>query len=268
MGQKRNKKERRPEFFESLRDAIKRNIMAALIISVTGLLLFVMVRAFLYNSGYFMLRKVRTESLFLDERSVYSINNQLLKAYGGRNIFGVPLKGISESLKRIYPDSKDISVSLQLPDRLNVIIKFRRPVALVRDLKLYPIDDDGLVLPSVGAVYIKDLPVIEGAGIRYDEKKGKKSASAKVKLALDLLKEIRASRYLSGYGVVSINTSNISNISYRMKNGIEVFAGSEDFDKRLDMLESALRDPRLDKEKIMYIDVSTQDIVIGPKNDK
>ena len=34
-----------------------------------------------------------------------------------------------------------------------------------------------------------------------------------------------------------------------------------------DMLENTLRDPRLDKGKILYIDVSTKDVVIGPKND-
>jgi len=267
MGQKKNKKTRPPEFFVGLRDAVKRSLIAALLVSVTVLLLFMMVRVFLYQSGYFMLRKVRTESLFLDQKAVYSINNQVLKAYGGRNIFSVPLNSISQSLKRIYPDSKDISVSLWLPDRLNVVVRFRRPVALVRDSRLYPIDDEGIVLPSVGAVYIRDLPVIEGAGIRYDERRGKKSASERVKLALDLLKEIRASRYLTQYGVVSIDTSNTSNISYRTKNGIEVFAGSEDFGSRLSMLEDTLKDRRLDKDKIRYIDVSTQDVVIGPKNE-
>jgi len=267
MGQKRSRKARPPEFFENLRNAVRRNLVAAFLILIAAFILFMMVRIFLYQSGYFALRKVRTESLFLDQKAVYSINNQLLKAYGGRNIFSVPLKGISESLKRIYPDSKDISVSLKLPDRLNVSVRFRRPVALVRDSKLYPIDDEGIVLLSVGAVYTRDLPVIEGAGVKYGEKKGKKSSSEKVSLALDLLKEIRASRYLTEYGAVSIDTSNTSNISYRMKNGIEVFAGSDNFAARLDSLENALRDPRLDKNKIKYIDVSTQDIVIGPKID-
>jgi cell division septal protein FtsQ len=151
---------------------------------------------------------------------------------------------------------------------LIITVKFRRPVALVRDSKLYPIDDEGFVLPSVGVVYIKDLPVIEGAGIKYSEKKGTKSSSEKIKLALDLLKEIRASRYLTGYGVVAVNTSNTSNISYRMKNGIEVFTGSDDLASRLDRLEWTLRDPRIDKAKINYIDVSTRDTVIGPKSEK
>lgn len=267
MGQKRSRKPKSPEFFENLRDTVKRNIVAALLVSIAVFMLFVMVRAFLYQSDYFMLRKVNTESLFLDQRATYSINSQILKSYGGRNIFSVPLHSISQSLRRIYPDSKDISVSLKLPDRLNIVVRFRRPVALVRDSKLYPIDDEGIVLPNVGTAYIKDLPVIEGAGIRYGERKGGKSSSEKVKLALDLLKEIRASRYLTEYGVVSISTSNMSNISYRTKNGIEVFAGAENFGGRLDSLENTLRDPRLDKDKIMYIDVSTRDVVIGPKNE-
>lgn len=267
MGQKRNKKTKPAGSLESARDAVKNNFTAFILILVTVFALFMIVRTFLYHSGYFSLKKVRTESLFLDQRATYSINNQILNTYGGRNIFSVPLKGIGESLKRIYPDSKEVSAKIILPDRLNIAIKFRRPVALVRDSRVYPIDDEGTVLPNVGAAYIKDLPVIEGAGVRYYGS-GKKGSLQKVGLALDLLKEIRASRYLAEWGVMSINTSNTTNISYRMKNGIEVFAGSGDFGPKLDMLESVLRDPRLDKDKIRYIDVSTRDIVIGPKNDK
>jgi len=265
MGQKRSKKTKSPDNSKGLQESARRNFIATIFALAAVFLLFMMVRAFLFQSDYFTLRKVRTESLFLDAKAVYSINNQVLKAYGGRNVFNVPLNGISQSLKRIYPDSKDISVSLRLPDRLNVAIKFRRPVALVRDVKLYPIDDEGIVLPNVGAAYTKDLPIIEGAGIKYAKEKGKKSSSEKVRLALELLKGIRASRYLTEYGAVSIDTSNTSNISYKTKNGIDVFAGSDNFDDKLDMLEDTLRDPRLDKEKIRYIDVSTQDIVIGPK---
>jgi len=267
MVQKRSKKARPPEFFTSLGDAARKVFIAALVVFVTALVLFVMMREFLYRSGYFTLRKIRTESLFLDQQAVNSINGQILRNYGGRNIFNVPLGGISQSLKRIYPDSKDISVSLVLPDRLSVAVRFARPVALVRDSKLYPIDDEGFVLPSIGAAYIRDLPVIEGTSVKYDARRGGKSSSEKVKLALELLKEIRASRYLTGYGIISIDTSNTSNISYRTKNGIEVFAGSDDFGRRLDSLENTLRDGRLDKEKIRYIDVSTRDVVIGPKND-
>lgn len=267
MTQKKHRKMKAPEMFGDVRKMITRNLTAILFISLVLAILFIMARTFLYQSDYFQLKKVRTESLFLDERAVYSVNNQMLRAYGGRNIFSVPLKGIRESLKRIYPDAKDISVRIGLPDRLAITIKFRRPVALVRDLKLYPIDDDGFVLPSVGAVYIKDLPVIEGASIRHSEKKGQKSSSERVKLALELLKAIRTSRYLMEYGVISIDVSNISNIAYRTKNGIEIFAGSDDFGTRMEMLEGTLRDPRLDKAKIRYIDVSTRDTVIGPKSD-
>ena len=36
MSQKRSKKTRPPEFFESLRDAVKRNLTAALLVSVTA----------------------------------------------------------------------------------------------------------------------------------------------------------------------------------------------------------------------------------------
>jgi cell division septal protein FtsQ len=251
-----------------MRQSASKNATTVAIIFLAALALFMTVRGFLYGSAYFKLKRVSTESMFLDQRAVSSVNNQILKNYGGRNIFNVPLNGIGQSLKRIYPDAKDISVRLILPDRLTVTIRFRRPVALVRDFRLYPVDDEGFVLASVSPIYLRDLPVIEGAGIRYSEKRAGKSSSERLRMALELLGAVRSSRYLSQYGVASINTSNMSNMSYRMKNGIEVFAGSDDFPARLAMLEGTLRDPRLDKGKIRYIDISTKDVVIGPKSDK
>jgi cell division septal protein FtsQ len=267
MAQKKSKKTKASLWFTGAKESVWRSILSIGMIICALFILALFLRTFLYGSDYFKLKTVRTDSLFLAPAAGQSISNQIIKAYGGRNVFGIPLGGIAGSLGRLYPDSSDISVKLALPDRLNIALKFRRPVAVVRDSKLYPIDDDGFVLPSVGGSYTKDLPIIDGASVKYDRQVGRKSSSGKIKLALELLKSIRASRYLSETGPVSIDASNISNISFVMKNGIKVFVGSENFDERLYSLERVLRDPRLSKDKIKYIDVSTQDVVIGPKDE-
>jgi len=267
VAQKKYKKTKTSQGFAGAREPLSRIALSVVMMLGVVFVLSLFLRTFFYGSDYFKLKTVKTDSLFLAPAVGQSINNQIIKAYGGRNVFGVPLKGIAESLRRIYPDSNDISVKLALPDRLNIAVKFARPVAVMRDSKLYPIDDEGFVMPSVGGAYTKDLPIIDGVSVKYDRKTGKQSSSGRIKMALELLRSIRASRYLSEAGPVSIDVSNVSNISFVMKSGIKAFVGSENFDDRLYLLERVLRDGRLSKDKIKYIDVSTQDVVIGPKDE-
>jgi len=236
---------------------------------VAAILLFVvflLAKAFLYRSDYFRLRAVETRNSFLDQRTIFSINNQLLTTYKNRNVFSINLKNIAESLKRSYPDAKEVAVRVVLPDRLAVDLKFRRPVAMVRNGKYYAIDEEGFVLPSVDVTPLKDLPVIEGVDIRYEEKRGKKSSSVNLRLALELLKNIKEARFLAGYGVRGINASDAENLSFYLKSGVEIKIGPENFKERLDILGKTLKDPRILIDKIKYIDLRFKDVIIGPKS--
>lgn len=230
------------------------NLVIIVIFILTALLL---AKAFLYRSDYFKIRTVETRGALLDQKTMVGINNHLLNIYKGRNIFSVDLKSVSKSLQASYPDAKEVIVRSSLPDRLVVSMKFRRAVALVRNLnRSYAIDEDGVALPGADVNMMKDLPVIEGI---------KKFDNRSLRLALDLLKEIKKARFMARYGLERIDALDARNLSFYLKNGIEVKIGSEDFAKRLDLLGSTLRDPRLVMEMIKYIDVRFKDVAIGPK---
>jgi cell division septal protein FtsQ len=264
--QKAFKKIKLPSFFEGIRDIMLKKMINVLVAAILLFVVFLLAKAFLYRSDYFRLRAVETKNSFLDQRTIFSINNQLLTTYKNRNVFGIKLKNIAESLQRSYPDAKEVVVRVVLPDKLAVDLKFRRPVAMVRNGKYYAIDEEGFVLPSVDVAPLKDLPVIEGIDIRYDEKKGKKSSSMNLRLALELLKNIKEARFMAGYGVSAINASDAESLSFYLRNGVEVRIGPENFKERLDILGKMLKDPRLLIDKIKYIDLRFRDVIIGPKS--
>ena len=255
--QKRLKKIKLPSVFGDFKDFMLKKAATVVIIAIFILVAFLLAKAFLYRSDYFKIRIVETKGALLDQKTMIGINNQLLNLYKGRNIFNVDLRSISKSLQASYPDAKEVIVMSSLPDRLVVSVKFRRAVALVRNSKSsYAIDEDGVALPGADVNTMKDLPVIEGIK-RFD--------TSNLRLALDLLKEIKKARFMAGYGLEKIDAGDARNLSFYLKNGIEIRIGSENFKERLDLLGNTLRDPRLVMEMIKYIDVRFKDVAIGPK---
>lgn len=263
--QNRQKKIRLPEFMEDAGQALLRRIMIAAVALLFAAAVFFLVKAFLYRSDYFRLRVVETRAAFLDRDTVSMISNRVLSLYKGQNIFRIPLQFISRSLQTSYADVKEAAVRIALPDRLVVDIRLRRPIALVHNNKYYPIDEEGVVLPAVAASGVTaDLPVIEGIDLKY----GRKNTSRNLKLAMDLLREIRQAKFMASLGLAYINAADPRSMSFYLKNGLEVRIGSEDLKERLDVLARTLKDPRLIISRIKYIDVRFEDVAIGPKEEE
>lgn len=222
-----------------------------------------LVNAFLQESDYFKLRAVNIKASFLDPRAASTISDRILSTYKLKNVFNIDLKYIAQTIQKSYGDVRDVVVSVLLPDRLVISLKIRRPVALIKSQRYYPVDEDGVVLPSGSRVdALNDLPVISGVDMKLITSR---QTSRNLKLALQLLSEIRTTKPVTNLGVVSINVYDPRNLSFSFKNGVEVRVGDENFRERLDLLSMALRDPRLAMENVKYIDVRFKDIIIGPK---
>ncbi|MCM8760660.1 MAG: cell division protein FtsQ/DivIB [Candidatus Omnitrophica bacterium] len=256
----RQKKIKIPALAEGIKQTVLPKIVMAAVILLFIVVAATLVKAFLYRSDYFRLRAVETSASFIDKRVSLAIANQVLNAYRGRNVFKINLKYIAQTIQNSYGDIKDVVVRISLPDKLVISMKLRKPVALVKNAKYYPVDEEGVVIPGVSrADALKDLPIIEGVNLRQGAK------NVNLRLALRLLKEIDESRFMAAYGVSLIIANEPSNMSFYLKNGLEVKIGGESFRQRLDKLGRTLRDPRLLIDKIKYIDVRFKDVYIGPK---
>ncbi len=264
--QKGFKKIKLPAAIEGLKEAIIKKAASIVVLFIFLIVLFLLGRAYLYRSDYFRLRAVETKDAFLDHKSILMINSQLLNLYKGRNIFTINLNYIASGLWRTYPDAKDITVSIALPDKLVVSMKLRRPVALIKGTKLYPIDEEGFVLPSVDPSSLSGLPVIGGVSIGYGERRGQtRSASRNLRLALELLRVVKESRFAMEHIVTGVNAQDARNLLLFLKDGPEVRIGCEEFKERLETLRRTLKDPRLALDRVEYIDLRFGDAVIGPK---
>ena len=263
--QKKFKKMKLPPFLEDFKSALVEKFVLGLVVIFAIVISILFVKTFLYRSDYFRLRIVETRGDFLDQAVVNSMNNELLKIHRGRNVFTINLKGIERSIQTSYPDAKDVSARIALPDRLSISLKFRKPVAVVNAGKYYPIDEDGFVLPRVDAGSLKDLPVIFGVDINSETRRGARPPSKSLELAIELIKSIRRFKSFAEYGVNTIDARDAKNLIFFLKTGTEVRIGCEGFGERLEQLMRTLRDPRLVLPNIKYIDLRFKDVVIGPK---
>lgn len=262
--QKKIKKMQMPKALEGVREYLAKRMVVIIVSIVSVTLAWVLVKAFLERSDYFRLKAVDARGAA--ESSIIGIRNDLLRQYKDRNIFRVEIGQIAQALSPKYPDASQIIVKRVLPDKLLVDLKFRKPVALLGNGQVYPIDREGVILVNINSMKLKDFPIIKGIDPRLAGKLHKKNESKNLIAALDLLDEIRRARFLEKYNVRLIDAGDIKSLSFSLgDNGPVVIIGYEDFKERLNVLKDTLRDPRIVLDKINYIDVRFKDVAISPK---
>ncbi|MDD5496256.1 MAG: cell division protein FtsQ/DivIB [Candidatus Omnitrophica bacterium] len=260
--QKRSKKAKLklPVFFEDLKAIIVKKLIAALVVAVFILVLIFLVKAFLGGSSYFDLKQVEVNGLSEMEPS-NRVNVEILDAYRGKNIFKINLKTLASYLQGRYPNAKHVTVMRDLPDKLSVSFYFRKPVALLSDAGYCPVDDEGFIVSNLDPSAVKDLPSISGV---YTGLNTRSIESRNLKSALELLKEIKKARYMSRYKISRIDAGDPKAMSFYI-NELEIRIGNENLKERLERFRKLLKDPRLAIDRVRYVDLRFDDVVIGPR---
>ena len=265
MKRQNNKKFNPKSFWKDMHATIMKIALNIAVIAIFIASALLLTKAYLYRSDYFRLRRVEIKDTLLDQRSLVSIKSRILSAYKEKSVFGLNLKAIAGALQSSYPDAKDISVTLSMPDKMVVSLKLRKPVLLVRSDKLYPVDEDGVILPVTDAASLKWVPSVEGVQVRPEDRKAKMIASKNLKAAIELLRNLKGIRSITDFGIDLVDVRDPGNIVFFLKNGIEIRMGSENFKERLIVLAKTLRDPRMIMDRIKYIDLRFGDAIIGPR---
>ncbi len=237
----------------------KNNVKRILRVAV----IFVLIAAiylFLGNSRYFKLDTIEV----IDKSHATALKaGDLLSVYKGRNIFNIDIDSLSSQIKRDIPTIKHAIVKRVLPNKLEIDIIPRVPIAKIKSHRYFPIDRTGMVLSP--EIKTEKLPIITGFSVWLSIKVGTKLENPQVRNAFLLIDALEESAILSDYAVSAIDVSNYRNLSFYLENGIEVKIGSEDFLDRLNRLKTTFASPKLDKENIKYIDLRFKDVVIGGK---
>lgn len=265
-GEKRFKKIKMkwPSFVKDLKEAVMEKIVTGLVLFIFLVVCIFLVGSFIHGSEYFRLKAVEARGLS-DRALGVSTSNELLRAYRNKNLFDINLKVVVKYLAARYQDARSIVVKRTPPDRLTVTIELRKPVAVLSNSRYYPVDEEGVILLNIDPDTLKGLPLITGVDPKYWNRVTRKNVSRNLRAALDLLEEIKKSRFFNIYKITRIEAGDISSLAFYLNDELEVKIGYEYLKERLDVLRSTLKDTRLVKDRIKYIDVRFEDVSIGTK---
>ena len=215
---------------------------------------------FLRNSRYFTLTDIKV----VDRGDASGLRAEdLFELYKGRNIFDVDINAISFRIQKDYPLAKEVIVRKVLPSSLIVDIASRVPVGKIKANGYFPIDRTGMVLPPEGDTGA--LPIISGFSMWLKPRVGERLDNRQLTSAFLLIDALKENTLENSFSATIIDAANHKNLSFYLRNGIEVKIGGDDFPERLKMLKTTLNNQRLDKNDIRYIDLRFRDVVIGPK---
>ncbi len=256
MARKKNRKQKNGFKKKEKKGIDLKRFMWPAVIIVTAAVIYVFFR----NLGYFNVEDIK----IYDPKGASRISShELLKLYKGRNIFSVDVQALASHIKEKYPVVKKVVIKKHLPDRIDISIISRQPVARIKAKSYFPVDSSGMVLsPDTKS---DSLPVVMGLSMWIKPRVGEELRDKKLEKALQLIKAMEQASIIPDHSVSAIDVSNYRNVSFYFEDGIEVKVGEGDFLNRLKKLSETLRNPALDRSNISYIDIRFNDTVIGPK---
>jgi len=256
-GSRKKKVKKETKIAEGKKTLPGKILYAAVIITIIAALAF-MIR----NSRYFKLERV--EVVDMNRAAGALETDALLQTNIGRNIFDIDIASVASRIENDYPVVKKAIVRRVLPNRLEINIIPRLPVAKIKDRRGYfPIDETGIVLSA--DIKSGKLPVIIGFSMWHRPNAGERFTGKQLKNTVSLIEAVSETSVSTDYGVATIDASNYSNLSFYLDDGIEVKIGGKDFHARLRKLKETLAGSDLDKGNIKYLDLRFDGVVIGPK---
>ncbi|RKY42940.1 MAG: hypothetical protein DRP85_01030 [Candidatus Makaraimicrobium thalassicum] len=218
-------------------------------------------RCFFLNSPLFTIK-----GLVINRDRGYAFREgekKLKKIYVGRNIFTVDLRQAQRFIKNEFPEIEKAEVRRNLPDRMEIDIIRRKPVAVIDAGGGIAIDREGVVL-SIGKS-TGSLVKIKGISFFLNmPSKGGRIRDRSVARALALVAGISKRMHENKKDIEYIDISDRNNILLGIC-GVTVKMGGGDFPGKINILKEILEDPDIKTEDINYIDLRFEDAVISLK---
>lgn len=229
---------------EAQKNRLRRRLVGSLgeVLCAMGLLtaaslvcaLFILACSFLLSASYFEIREISVRGLKeLTEKDILALANVQLRS----NILAV---NTEEVTGRIAANAwvKNIYVGRELPDRLVLEVRERKPVALVKQTgNFYLMDSDGFVFKKLSKNDDVDLAIISGVDVQS------KTQPRLVTDALKLLSTLSDSGKHESLGTISeVHISDVFGISLLTDTGLHLKLGRENFESKLRQLDVVLAD--------------------------
>ncbi len=242
--------------------ALARSLPYLLSLALVGMMLGGVV-AYAMNSSTFMLEEVQILNLgTLSQEQAF----RFCELRKGENLIAIDLVAVQEVIKRRHPEFKEVQVRRVLPNRIEVALKRRTPMAQIAFSRYVQVDRDFVILPGSSVEPFRNLTILEGAPTpRQGIFVGVQLGDAATRRSLKLSEIIRRSNLLGHRTLTKIDISNVEDFTITIDHATEVHLGKNHFIERLKLLAETLKTLDLDKSKIRSIDLRFDDVVIVPQ---
>ncbi|MEE9911857.1 MAG: FtsQ-type POTRA domain-containing protein [Deltaproteobacteria bacterium] len=232
-------------------------LAAASFISV----LFIYACSCLLSARYFEIRDVSVRGVKeLTEKDILALANIKPRS----NILAVSTDAVAGRIAS-NPWVKKIYVGRELPDRLVLDVRERKPVALVQETgHFYLMDAEGFVFKKLSKGDEVDLTIISGVDIQS------KTKSALLTEALKLIEALSASDQYEFLGTISeVHVDDVFGLSILTGKGLHLKLGRENFAGKLSQLQVVLADleKRGLKDGHLLVDLADISKVTVQRND-
>jgi len=185
----------------------------------------------------------------------------------GEKLLSIDLGRIERFIRERNPEFREVIVQRVLPSGIKLHLKRRIPLAQIhQDGMYYLIDHDGYVISEPQTAPFGALPAVRGARVpKNDLRKGSHLNRFALNQAVQLMRDIKSFDVLKGHKLSVLDISDANNFVMWIDEKIEVRIASRNFTSQLQKISDAFSTMQLDPERIAYIDLRFDDIVIGQK---
>ena len=156
----------------------------------------------------------------------------------GDNLLKVDVAEIKKSVK-LNPWISEVSVARNFPDRINIEIKERKPIAFINLDGLYFVDETGIIFKKISLEDELDLPVITGLK-REDIEEGAKTSELAIQ-AVNLLHILAKKGIFANEELSEINVDKTYGLTlYTMQQGTRIELGEGEFTDKIARLERVI----------------------------
>lgn len=261
VNQKRKRKKIAERNFSFVKIIVGKFVLTVLFFVTVLAGIFYGVRHFFLNSPIFDIKKVaiNTSKGYFFEQGEKNIT----KLYKGRNIFLVDLKQIQLLFENEFPQVKEVEVRRTFPDRIEINVMGREPLAVINFYGGIIVDKNAVVL----AIGKKPKDLVEIRGITFFmniPKNGETIKNEFLNKALLLCEALYENMTVYRQEIKHIDISDRSNIVLGFCDA-EIKIGTDGFLEKISKLKEIREDPNMRMGDIKYIDLRFEDSVISFK---
>ena len=221
----------------------------------------------IYNRGVYLLEhsdlfKVKE---IVKGPSLQFVQSRHLEKLIGHSMFAIDLKSVQKQLMAQYPQIDRLRISREFPGRIYLSAQKRYPFAavIVKGSNVV-VDDKGVILSINDAIKDK-LPSINGVMLTANISVGKSVISTGLEVAINIIKIVQESEYLSSKEIDLIDVTNLSKIHFYLTSGFNIIIDQYHLQQNIKKLGILLSEGNIDKKEVGYIDLRFKEPILGKK---